>query len=122
MEKERTKILIVDDDLDITKMLVTVLTELGFNATAFNDGTKSLEYYRNSWEDVDVVILDYTMPGLDGQEVGERMLEINPDAKILVLSGKVFDIPKEFHERVFAVLGKPIGMKTLLLVINRALG
>jgi len=120
MENGKTKVLIVDDDETITRMLGNFLTELGFNVKVYNDGAESLEYYNDFWEEVDVVILDYTMPGLDGQAVGERMLKINPDVKILVLSGNVFDIPEEFRRRVFAAMNKPISIKTLLLAIRRS--
>jgi len=121
IDMKNKEIIVVDDESMITQMLSGFLKELGFTVKAFNDGPESLGYYSRSWREVGAVILDYSMPGMNGQEVGEGMLEVNPEARIIMLSGNVFDIPRDFHRRVFGLLEKPVGMGTLLSALKRAM-
>jgi two-component system OmpR family response regulator len=70
MEK-KTHILVVDDDLQITKLVERTLVEAGFAVTVANDGDSALA--RLAEREPDLVLLDIRMPGLDGFQVLERI-------------------------------------------------
>ena len=68
------KILIVEDDLVVVRIIDLILRKHGFQSTAKYSGQEALNYL-SSHQDVDLVILDIIMPGMDGIQVLERMNE-----------------------------------------------
>ncbi len=85
-------ILCVDDEavgLWVRKML---LESRGYRVLTAESGADALVLF--SSEILDLVILDYSMPGMNGDVVAERMKELRPDLPILMLSAYV-DLPSE---------------------------
>ncbi len=85
-------ILCVDDEttgLSVRKML---LESQGYRVLTAENGPDALVLF--SSEDVEAVILDYSMPGMNGNVVAERMKELRPDLPIIMLSAYV-DLPSE---------------------------
>jgi two-component system alkaline phosphatase synthesis response regulator PhoP len=85
--KRKAKILIVDDDVDLTYALHAMLEEAGFEVQTASDGRMGLEMTRKF--DPDLVILDVMMPEMDGFEVCREFKRVwGPSRpKILLLSG-----------------------------------
>jgi CheY-like chemotaxis protein len=80
-------ILVVDDD-DIVRGLMTELLEnLGYTVYQAADGEQGLQYYRDHWNQIDMVLLDMIMPRKSGEELFYALREINSEVKILVSSG-----------------------------------
>ena len=101
-----TVVLCVDDEgvgLSIRKI---ILESRGYQVFTAENGPDALELF--SSHEVDVVILDYKMPGMDGGIVAQRMRAINPAVPILMLSAYV-DLPQETLARVdrFLTKGEP---------------
>lgn len=71
VEMDTASVLMVDDDVELSKMVVDYLREDGFIASAVRDGEKALEAVRQ--KKYDVMILDVMMPGLSGHEVLRRL-------------------------------------------------
>lgn len=84
-------VLVVDDEETFRDMAVATLTSLGYRAVTCPDGVAAVEYFRHAWRNVDLVILDMIMPGMDGRETFARMRELNPNARILLCSGYSVD-------------------------------
>jgi CheY-like chemotaxis protein len=85
-------ILCVDDEalgLSVRKML---LESQGYRVLTAENGPDALVLF--SSEDVEAVILDYSMPGMNGDVVAQRMKELRPDLPIPMLSAYV-DLPRE---------------------------
>jgi CheY-like chemotaxis protein len=95
---EGQRVLVVDDDDTILQPMIELLEGLGYQASAVNDGRQAVEAYP-SWGP-DVVLLDRSMPGLDGVETAGRILEIDPDAWIVLISGYDEDGPDGIDPRV----------------------
>jgi CheY-like chemotaxis protein len=90
--KNARAILCVDDEtvgLSVRKML---LESQGYRVLTAENGPDGLVLF--SSEDVDLVVLDYSMPGMNGDVVAERMKELRPDLPIIMLSAYV-DLPGE---------------------------
>ena len=82
---EKLKILLVDDEPNITKVLKRLLGAKGYDAVEINDPLKVEEYLLYS--DFSLVITDLKMPGLDGLEVLELVKKSKPNTPVLMLTG-----------------------------------
>ena len=79
-----TKILIIDDEPDITYTIKNILEDNGFVADTFNDPILALNNYKVNF--YDLVILDIKMPKINGFELYIKIREQDPKAKICFLS------------------------------------
>jgi CheY-like chemotaxis protein len=80
------RILIVDDDVDAAEALGELLRDFGHEVETANDGPRALDHAR--LRRPDVVLLDITMPEMDGYEVAKRMrAELGLCALLVALSG-----------------------------------
>ena len=80
-------ILLVDDEEVVRDLWGAVLGELGYNVLIAGSGEEALRIVRKKKNKIDLVILDYIMPGLGGKETFAKLKEIVPDIKVLVSSG-----------------------------------
>lgn len=81
------EIVVIDDESVIRRMISRILPSLGYNVKDFEKGTEAIEYYRNHYNDIDLVIVDMIMPEMDGKDVFKALYKINPNVKILLSSG-----------------------------------
>jgi PAS domain S-box-containing protein len=85
------KILVMDDDELLLNVIATMLERLGYTAQSALNGTEAIEKYveaQQSGEPFDAVIMDLIVPdGMGGREATEKLLAIDPHAKIIVSSG-----------------------------------
>jgi len=80
-------ILIIDDEPDILEIGKEMLEALGYQVHSAQNGNKAIEYYSRYNGMIHLIILDMIMPGMNGEQVYERLVEINPDVKVLLSSG-----------------------------------
>jgi len=81
------KVLLIDDSVFVIKRLSKILELQGFEIVATaEDGEKGIEQYKTFYPNIDLVMLDITMPNVDGMETLKRILEFDKDAKILMVS------------------------------------
>ena len=81
------KVLLVDDEemvLDVCKNLLEVI---GAEVLTARDGIEAVEVYKEKQNEIDLVILDLTMPNMDGKEAFRILRQLNPEAKIVLASG-----------------------------------
>ncbi len=81
------KVLIVDDSMFVAKQMSQILTSENFEiiGTA-KDGVEGLEKYKELHPDVDIVTMDITMPNMDGLTCLQKIIEFDPDAKVVMVS------------------------------------
>jgi len=80
-------ILLVDDEELIRSMGHDLLEELGYTIFLAEDGEQALEFYRKHRDKISLVILDMIMPKLGGKETCQKLLEKDPNARVLFCSG-----------------------------------
>jgi signal transduction histidine kinase/CheY-like chemotaxis protein len=80
-------ILFVDDEEEILAVGRKILAGLGYRVISAPDGKTSLEIYTDRGDQIDLVVLDYVMPGMGGREVFETLRQIDPDVRVLLSSG-----------------------------------
>jgi two-component system cell cycle sensor histidine kinase/response regulator CckA len=107
------RILVMDDEEIIRKLLYSALTTAGYEVVLTSDGADTVEEYiraKKTGRPFDVVILDITIPGgMGGKEAVKKLLDIDHDARVIVSSGYATDpIMSNFKEYGFsAVVPKP---------------
>lgn len=114
-------ILIIDDEKEMTDRLVRLLNKEGFSAVGAYAGSEGLDYMIN--HQVDMVITDMKMAGLDGLAVLKSAKEINPETEVVMVSGyPTVELAVEAMKRgAYDYLQKPINPDELLLLIERCL-
>jgi signal transduction histidine kinase/CheY-like chemotaxis protein len=96
-------ILVVDDDEIVLSLAQTVLDQAGFDVLSASNGSEALEIYAERCGRIDAVLLDMTMPVMDGEETIKRLTARWPGATVIATSG--FDLREAGHS--FAV--RPAG-------------
>ena len=80
-------VLVVDDEDGVRLVAGRMLEKLGFDILSASDGEKGLEVYRARHESICAVLLDLTMPRMDGEETFREIRRIRPDACVVLMSG-----------------------------------
>ena len=80
-------VLIVDDEPDVRQVVTDMLEDVGVRILVAENGEEGLELYRSKWSEIDLVLLDLSMPGMGGKETFKRMKAINANAKVVLTSG-----------------------------------
>lgn len=96
-------VLCIDDNQDVLECEKVFLESFGFTVLTAPSGGKGLELA--SIHSVDVVIVDYLMPEMNGHEVAIEMRRVRPQAPIIMLSGEV-DVPEQALKLVDAFIPK----------------
>ena len=86
-------ILVVDDDPIIVELLAVIFKKYGFIVFSAEDGLEAWNIFKN--ENIDMVLTDIRMPGLDGRELSYRIREQSPITKIAVMTGEESDVGTE---------------------------
>jgi two-component system alkaline phosphatase synthesis response regulator PhoP len=113
-ELQGAVLLCIDDNQDVLECERAFLETLGYTVLTAPSGSKGLELA--SIHSVDVVIVDYFMPEMNGQESAIEMRRLKPQAPIIMLSGAV-DVPEQALKLVDAFIAKDHLSSQLLPVI-----
>ncbi|MEO8295283.1 MAG: chemotaxis protein CheB [Gemmatimonadota bacterium] len=100
-------ILVVDDQEMVRAWVTRTLREIGYSTIEANDGHEVLRLLAEGTSEVDMVISDVSMPGMDGAELSKRLAELRPDLPMLFMSG--------FAEEDLVHRGKVVAGTTILL-------
>jgi len=80
-------IMIVDDEDFVTVLAQRVLADEGYRVITAKDGFQAIDFYRKLKDEIALVILDFTMPVMDGADVFNELLQIDPKAPVVLSSG-----------------------------------
>ena len=81
------RILFVDDEVNITRISHSLLSNLGYKVTVETQSLKALEKIRKDPDAFDLLITDHTMPGLTGGDLARSVLQLRPDLPIILCTG-----------------------------------
>lgn len=125
MERDMKRILVVDDDDALRNLLCKVLARAGYEAIPAEDGKAALAQFKESG--ADLVLTDLIMPEMEGLESITELRRLEPDVKIIAMSGggrKGPDcyLPLAKMMGAAKTLEKPFLNKDLLAAVEEVLG
>ncbi|UTW44798.1 response regulator transcription factor [bacterium SCSIO 12696] len=121
MSDNKSKILLIDDDKDLTGLLATYLKANGFEADAVHSGAEALDTLGSN-DDYDLIVLDIQMPGMTGLELLPQ-LRARISTPVIMLTGRGEEVDRILGLEMGAddYLGKPCNPRELLARINAVL-
>jgi len=119
-EHDQPHILVVDDEETLRYLIREGVERSGYGCSVASDGIEALRILEE--KDVDVVISDIMMPGMDGIELAKRIKEEH-DADVILITGFIdeYSYDKVIEIGVSDFLEKPIGIEELILRLRRVL-
>lgn len=118
---EAARILVVEDDADIARLLQINLADAGYHVSHANDGLRGLQLALAQPQDL--LILDLTLPGLNGMEVCRRLRAAGSDLPVLMLTARTDEADKVLGLELGAddYLTKPFSLRELLARVRSIL-
>ncbi len=93
MDQKHLRILIVDDEKEVAEILGKLMEVDGHNVTVTFDGRKALEISRK--DRFDMVFADISMPGMDGIDLTKKLLELNGNVRVVIITGHLGSVEVE---------------------------
>ncbi len=117
-------ILVCDDDEFVRELTTRILHSAGYAVHSAENAREALELIREQKGDIDLLLTDIIMPGMNGRELSRRMQEEFPSVKVLLMSGYTANTLEENGalSAKAEFLQKPISSQTLLQSIQVELG
>ena len=115
-----SKILVIDDEKAIRKSLREILEYEKYEVEEAEDGPEAIEKITNNT--FDIALCDIKMPQMDGIEVLTKLLEINPDLPVIILTGhgSVETAVEALKKGAYDFIEKPLDMNRLLVSVRNA--
>jgi two-component system cell cycle response regulator CpdR len=115
------KILLAEDDNDMRRFLVKALQNAGFEVTDYDNGLAAYRHLRE--EPFQLLLTDIVMPQMDGIELARRASELDPDMKIMFITGfaAVALNPDSQAPKEARVLSKPFHLRDLVNEVSKLL-
>ena len=116
-------ILLVDDESAILNTIGPALEAMGLRVLLARDGVEAVECVRSAPDSIDLVLMDLTMPRMDGREACQSMRRIRPDVRVILSSGyNEQESIKPFADKDLAgFLQKPYTLEDLRAALRKAL-
>lgn len=113
--EKRGKVLVVDDEKVLLETVQAMLEDLGYETFVAENGKQALEIYQAKKDEIHVVLLDMTMPEMDGKACATELLKLSPDLKIIIASGYAQeDIHQQFKGiKLAGIIQKPYDFQRL---------
>ena len=116
-----SKILIIDDERSIRNTLKDILEYEKYEVDLAEDGKQGVDKAKHS--EYDIILCDIKMPGMDGIEVLEQVMEINPDTPVVMISGhgNIDTAVESIKKGAYDFIEKPLDLNRLLITIRNAM-
>jgi DNA-binding NtrC family response regulator len=109
MDDKRARILLVDDEASLLRLMHTYLTKLGYEVEACADGKSASAAFDAAGGKFDLIVADVTLPDVSGQDLAVEIASSNPSVRVLLCSGypvQLSALPDDVRDR-FGALDKP---------------
>ncbi len=122
--KETGAVLLVDDEEVVLKVGQELLEAIGYRVLTAKDGKDAIRVYKENRDKIDIVLLDMVMPNMGGGETYDRLKEINPNIKVVLLSGYTIEgeATNILKRGCNGFIQKPFNMSKLSKKIEKILG
>jgi CheY-like chemotaxis protein len=120
----RKTVLVVDDEELVLSLVTRRLEVLGYLTVTASDGEEGVRIFRERLNEIDLVLLDFAMPKMNGVEAFEELIRIKPEVKVILSSGYTEEVLLQNFpgRRPAGVLHKPYKTEELKGELERLLG
>jgi CheY-like chemotaxis protein len=121
-DRQQNAILVIDDDPGALAAIQAALEVSDYRVYTAKSGDEGIKLYETHWQEIKLVLLDYMMPEMTGDLVLEWLRMVNPDVRVLLVTGygDVF-VRKMLALRVCGYLKKPFTVSDLVQCVQDAL-
>jgi len=123
-DRASATVLVVEDADDLREITSLILTRNGYRVITASNGPEALEVVKNRADTIDLLLTDVVMPLMQGRELAQRIAAIQPDIRILFVSGyaqPILGVGGTLDDGVL-LLEKPFTERALLAKVEEALG
>lgn len=123
MSSDQKTILVIDDDQVIRESIVEIMELMGYAALEAENGEAGIALYHENGDQIGLVFLDLTMPGMSGDLVLAELHRINPEAKVILMSGynQVETVKRFAHLNMNGFMKKPFDIDTIMTYVTEML-
>ena len=111
-------ILVIEDDEAIVRLLKVLFEREGYNVLISYNGKEGIETFQQAKQPIDLVIVDWIMPHIGGEETLAAIYRLDKEVKSIVLSGHVWGLE---CLQASAILAKPVSIDSLLYTVEHLL-
>ena len=79
-------IAIIDDEVDLVNLFHEALKNNGFKVYSFTDSIEAFNYMKRNLNDYGLILSDYRLPSMNGNELCTKLISINPELKVILMS------------------------------------
>ena len=121
-DRQQNAILVIDDDPGALAVIQATLEASDYRVYTANRGNEGIKLYETHWQEIKLVLLDYMMPEMTGDLVLECLRMVNPDVRVLLVTGYGDEfVRKMLALRVCGYLKKPFTVSELVQGVRDAL-
>ncbi len=120
----RVRVLAIDDNEEFRNLITELLQPFGFEVHAVANPVKALESFTREKDKFQLVLLDYYMPQLDGAKTFEWLKKLNPDVKVIIVSGAEELRLRQIlaQHKIDGYIRKPFRIQEALHIIRHVMG
>ena len=114
------KILLVDDEELNRTLGAEIIESIGYSVSLAGSGQESIDIFNEKHSEIDIVIVDMIMPGINGSDVFHRMKEIDKNCKVIIVSGYTYNEKIESLQKqgLAGFINKPYILSELSQLLN----
>jgi CheY-like chemotaxis protein len=115
-------VLLVEDDESVRAISKDLLEASGYTVLPAGNGEEALEIFRRRQNSIDLVLLDLLMPGMGGKQCLTELLKINPQPRVIIMSGcDNGTVNEAMAAGARGILSKPYKMEQLLQAVRQVM-
>ena len=124
MQRLQGCVLVIEDEPDVREVVSDMLNDIGVKTIAAASGEEGIEFFEAHPGEVNLVLLDLSMPGMGGKETFRRLKAMQPGLKIILSSGySHHEVREDFHQLVLdGFIQKPYRYESLEELVQTHLG
>ncbi len=116
-------VMVIDDEQTVLSVAEAMFKKLDFNVLTENDSRKTVDIFKKNKDNISLVLLDMTMPYMDGSEVFKQLKNIKPDVQVILTSGynEQAAINHFTEKKLAGFIQKPYTLEELKKIIEKVM-